>query len=89
MGYDKFLYNLWLLNCLLCPIFYDINMENKFKWDKEYNCTFLDEYLFLRKKGIRYTWVYKNEYGQSVWKYKKTHELWAALAEMYLNPKYL
>lgn len=63
-------------------------MIDKNKWDMEYNCSFLDEYLFLKKKGIRYTWVYKNEYGISVWKYKKTRELWLALAEMYSNRKY-
>ncbi len=63
-------------------------MENKNLWDKEYNCSFLDEYLFLKKKGIRYEWVSKNEYGISVWKYKKTKELWSALAEMYSSPKY-
>ncbi len=63
-------------------------MEKKIKWDKEYNCSFLDEYLFLKKKGIRYEWVCTNENGVSVWKYKKTRELWLALAEMYSNTKY-
>ena len=47
-------------------------MEKKNIWDKEYQTSFLDEYLFLKKKGIRYEWVYKNENGISVWKYKKT-----------------
>lgn len=63
-------------------------MEKKNIWDKEYQTSFLDEVLFLKSKGIRYTWVYKNEDGLSVWKYKKTKELWMALAEMYSNPKY-
>lgn len=63
-------------------------MEKKNIWDKEYQTSFLDEYLFLKKTGIRYEWVYKNENGISVWKYKKTKELWLALAEMYSNPKY-
>lgn len=63
-------------------------MEKKNIWDKEYQTSFLDEYLLLKKKGIRYEWVYKNENGISVWKYKKTKELWLALAEMYSNPKY-
>jgi hypothetical protein len=63
-------------------------MEKKNIWDKEYQTSFLDEFLFLKKKGIRYEWVYKNENGISVWKYKKTQELWLALAEMYSNPKY-
>lgn len=63
-------------------------MEKRNIWDKEYSCSFLDEYLFLKKKGIRYEWVYKNENNISVWKYKKTRELWLALAEMYSSPKY-
>ena len=56
-------------------------MENK-KYDKEYATSFYDEVLYLRKHGIRYEWVYTNDFGISVWKYKKTHRLWQALAEM-------
>lgn len=63
-------------------------MEKKNIWDKEYQTSFLDEVLFLKSKGIRYTWVYKNEDGLSVWKYKKEKRLWSALAEMYSNTKY-
>lgn len=63
-------------------------MKKKNIWDKEYQTSFLDEVLFLKSKGIRYAWVYKNEDGLSVWKYKKIKELWLALAEMYSNPKY-
>lgn len=63
-------------------------MERKYRWDKEYHSSFLDEYLFLKRKGIRYEWVYTNEEGISVWKYKKTRELWLALAEMYKDKKY-
>jgi hypothetical protein len=63
-------------------------MEKKNIWDKEYQTSFLDEVLFLKSKGIRYTWVYKNEDGLSVWKYKKTRTLWLSLAEMYSNTKY-
>ncbi|MCM1232648.1 MAG: hypothetical protein NC489_21185 [Ruminococcus flavefaciens] len=63
-------------------------MENKIKWDKEYATSFIDEFLFLKKNGIRYEWVYTNENGVSVWKYKKTRKLWLALAEMYSNTKY-
>lgn len=58
-------------------------MGKKNIWDKEYQTSFLDEVLFLKSKGIRYTWVYKNEDNISVWKYKKTRELWLTLAEMY------
>lgn len=61
--------------------------ENKI-WDKEYATSFYNEVVELRKRGIRYTWVYKNENGISVWKYKKNRELWLALAEMYKNKRY-
>jgi hypothetical protein len=63
-------------------------MEKKNIWDKEYQTSFLDEVLFLKSKGIRYTWVYKNENNISVWKYRKEKRLWSALAEMYSNTKY-
>lgn len=62
-------------------------MEN-IKWDKQYNTSFIDEVVFLKSKKIRYEWVYTNENGISVWKYKKTRELWLALAEMYSDVKY-
>ena len=62
-------------------------MEN-IKWDKQYNTSFIDEVVFLKSKKIRYEWVYTNENGISVWKYKKTKELWLALAEMYSDVKY-
>lgn len=63
-------------------------MSSKSKWDKEYSTSFYDEVVFLRKKGIRYTWVYNNEYGISVWKYKKEKKLWDALSEMYSTIKH-
>lgn len=63
-------------------------MENNVKWDKEYSTSYIDEMIFLKSKKIRYTWVYTNENGVSVWKYKKTRALWLALAEMYSNSKY-
>lgn len=62
-------------------------MGNKL-WDKEYATSFYDEVIYLRKRGIRYTWVDKNENGISVWKYKKTRELWLALADMYKDRRY-
>ena len=61
---------------------------DKIKWDKENKTSFIDEVMFLKSKGIRYTWVYKNEDGISVWKYKKEKRLWDALSEMYENFKY-
>ncbi len=63
-------------------------MSDYAKWDKEYSTSFYDEVIFLKRKGIRYTWVYKNANGISVWKYKKTLELWKNLAEMYKDKKY-
>lgn len=62
-------------------------MGNKL-WDKEYATSFYDEVMFLRKRNIRYTWVDKNTNGISVWKYKKTRELWLALADMYKDRRY-
>lgn len=62
-------------------------MEKKL-WDKEYATSFYDEVMFLRKRNIRYTWVDKNANGISVWKYKKTRELWLALADMYKDRRY-
>lgn len=63
-------------------------MKNNTKWDKEYATSFYDEVIFLKSKGIRYTWVYKNEDGLSVWKYKKEKKLWDSLSEMYSDIKY-
>lgn len=74
----------------LYPFFYESvvrDMENK-KYDKEYSTSFYDEVLYLRKHGIRYEWVYTNDFGISVWKYKKTYSLWKALAKMYEDKKY-
>lgn len=53
------------------------------KFDKEYSTQFSSEMNFLRNKGIKYTWVYINEDGVTVWKYKKEKKLWDALSEMY------
>ena len=58
------------------------------KFDKEYSTQYKEEMLFLRDKGIKYTWVYINEDGISVWKYKKEKKLWDALSAMYSENKY-
>lgn len=63
-------------------------MNIKNKWDKEYATPFLDEVVYLKSKGIRYTWVYTNDDGISVWKFKKEKRLWDALSSMYSNQKY-
>ena len=62
-------------------------METK-GYDMEYSTSFYDEVIFLRRNGIRYVWVYRNDEGISVWKYRKNRELWLALADMYKNKKY-
>ncbi len=73
------------------PFFYDQYrfMEKKSKWDKEYQTSFIDEVVYLKSKGIRYTWIYANDEGLSVWKNKNEKRLWLALAEMYSNTKYV
>lgn len=63
-------------------------MDKKSKWDKEYSTSFLDEVVYLKSNGIRYTWVYTNNDGVSVWKYKKEKRLWDCLSKMYSNKKY-
>lgn len=63
-------------------------MDNKSKWDKEYSTSFVNEVAFLKSKGIRYTWVYTNNEGISIWKFKKGKSLWDALSEMYSDKKY-
>lgn len=57
-------------------------------WDKEYATSFKEEMLFLKDHGIRYTWVTTNEHGISVWKYKKTVELFKCLTMFYENTYY-
>lgn len=61
---------------------------SKTKWDKEYSTSFINEVTFLKSKGIRYTWVFTNDDGVSVWKYRKEKRLWDALSEMYSDAKY-
>ena len=78
------------INCMfnISHFFTIEEFMEKQKWDKQYNTSFIDEVVFLKSKKIRYEWVYTNENGISVWKYKKTRELWLALAEMYSDVKY-
>ena len=39
--------------------------------------------LFLRQHGVRYTWVTTNEYGITVWKYKRNSMLFELLQQFY------
>lgn len=52
------------------------------KFDKEYSTQFRKEVEFLHEKGIRYEFV-KDVGGITTYKYKKTVELFSALAEFY------
>ena len=47
--------------------------------DKEYATSFVDEYQYLKSCGIRYTFVKVDENGQTIWKYKKTPQLFESL----------
>ena len=52
----------------------------KLKDFSEYICVSNDEREFLLKKGIKYVFV-KSEDDITIWKYKKTSDLYKALAE--------
>ena len=59
------------------------NIPNK-AFDIEYSTMWGREVKFLSSKGIRYSFVKKTkDYGISVFKYKKTPELFLALAEFF------
>lgn len=57
-------------------------------WDTEYATSFKAEVNYLKESGIRYTWVTTNEHGISVWKYRKSVELFKALMFFYENTYY-
>ena len=61
-----------------------LEIEYTTKFDKEYSCQYLVEAVFLKRKGIRYEFV-KTVNGLTTYKYKKTKELFEALAEFYAN----
>lgn len=52
------------------------------KFDKEYRTQYTDEMKFLKSVGINYIYV-KKENGIDIYKYKKTSELFKALAIFY------
>lgn len=54
------------------------------KIDHEYNCVWIDEFNYLTKHGIRYTFV-KIIDGVTVWKFRKTQKLFSVLANFYSN----
>lgn len=54
----------------------------KVKLDDEYSTPFVKEKEYLSSKGIRFTFL-KYIDGVTVFKYKRTRELFLALAEYY------
>lgn len=58
------------------------------KFDKEYATSFVDEMQWLRHYGVRYTYVKVDNTGKTIWKYKKTPELFEALKNFYINNEY-
>lgn len=57
-------------------------MIDKKLFDSEYSTQWRDEVDFLKKNGINYTFV-KRDNGISTYKYKKTSELFLKLAYFY------
>lgn len=53
------------------------------KFDKEYNCMWTVEQMYLQDCGIRYEFVKKDKNGITVFKYKKTKKLFDALSHFY------
>ena len=57
-------------------------MIDKRVFDSEYSTQWRDEVDFLKKNGINYTFVKRNN-NISTYKYKKTSELFSALTSFY------
>lgn len=74
------------------PFFYSFTLLNICKGaiiikkviDKEYQTSYSLEVAWLSENNIRYTYV-KVQDGITVWKYKKTKQLFDALSEFYKN----
>lgn len=54
------------------------------KIDHEYNCVWVDEFNYLTRHGIKYTFV-KIVDGVTVWKFRKDNRLFKTLANFYNN----
>ena len=52
-------------------------------YDKEYSTMYLKEVDYLKEKGIIHSFVKSNEYGNRIYKYTKTKELFKALVDFY------
>lgn len=55
----------------------------KHAFDREYMTDWLREVRYLADKGIQHEYIRETNYGVSQYKYKKTPELFLALAEFY------
>lgn len=53
------------------------------KFDKEYSTQWIEEVKWLKEKNIRFTFVKTDENDVTTYKYKKTSELFNALAIFY------
>lgn len=53
------------------------------KFDKEYSTQWMKEVEWLRKKGIKYTFVKTDKNNITTYKYEKTSELFKELAIFY------
>lgn len=56
----------------------------RIKIDQEYSCVWYEEFDYLIKHGLMYTFV-KTIDGVTVWKFKKTERLFLILADFYSN----
>lgn len=52
-------------------------------YDKEYSTMYLKEVDYLKENGILHNFVKSNEYGNRIYKYTKTKELFKALVDFY------
>lgn len=59
-------------------------MIDKKLFDSEYSTQWRDEVDFLKKNGINYTFVKRNN-GISTYKYEKTSELFSKLTSFYIQ----
>ena len=56
--------------------------------DNEYSTQFVDEHMYLRSMGMRYSFAKTDENGVTTWKYKKTPRLFEQLRIFYINNEY-
>ena len=57
-------------------------MSDKKKFDKEYSTSYIKEKQYLDNCGVKYTFV-KKVNGITIYKYKKTSELYKCLSDFY------